>query len=435
MTQSVPDYLKWFHFKEQPFRMSPDPDFFFPSRAHKQAMDVLNYGISRGEGFMVLSGHAGTGKTMILKLLLEGMHQDKQAALIVTPAVSPKGLLSLLLEELGVKIPSERSELALLLKDFQEHILGLAKTNRGLLIVVDEAQDLPLETVEQLRLLSNIETGKKKLVQILLVGQPEIKNLLADPRLCQLTQRIVINEELSPLDEQETRDYVRFRLSRAGRPDLPISKGFMAALYKRTRGLPRLINRAMDRTLLMAAAAGSRGLNPAHIEQALSTLPEPGIATEARGFRDVVARFSPGKNLAFGAAGCLLGIGLCFLILGTELAPNVSNLTNESQAMVTEKTSHKHLQKGIPGVVSVKSARIHIMPSKRSAVLTIARSGSRIMVLEEKGRWYKVMTRDKKNGAVTGWLLKTQVERSFSAAYSLSEKKDMGRRHYGQRTI
>ncbi len=435
MTQSVPDYLNWFHFKEQPFRMSPDPDFFFPSRAHKQAMDVLNYGISRGEGFMVLSGHAGTGKTMLLRLLLQGLRQDKQVALIVTPAVSPKGLMNLLLEELGVKIPPERSELALLLKDFQEHILALAQTNKGLLIVVDEAQDLPLETLEQLRLLSNIETGKKKLIQILLVGQPEIKNLLADPRLCQLTQRIVINEELTPLDEQETTDYIRFRLSRAGRPDLPVSQSFLAALYKRTRGLPRLINRAMDRALLMAAAAGSKGLERLHLDQALSTLPEPGAGIETSRFKDLVSRFSLGKNLAYGGAGCMLGIVLCFFLLGTNMASIVHHGTGKIKTETVAQNTPDKLSKGIPGVVSVKSARIHVMPSKKSSVLTIAWAGCRVVVLDEMGKWYKVMAQNKDKKTITGWLLKTQVERGLSAANSFSRKEDMGSRHNGQRPI
>ena len=280
MDNSFPDYLIWFGLKEPPFRLSPDLEYYYPSKSHRQVLEVLKYGINRGEGFMVLSGHAGTGKTLLLRLLMKEMPPEKRTAFIVMPSVSPRGLLLLLLEELGIKTGNNNPELALLLKAFQECLLKLANSGEKLLIIIDEAQDLPLETVEQLRLLSNIETNKEKLVQILLVGQPELKNLLSDPRLCQLTQRIVINETLMPLSFEETKDYINFRLTKAGRGDLKFDDKFLEHLYTHSRGLPRLINRAMDRALLMAAASRSSGLQKNHLEAAASTLPEPGSVTK-----------------------------------------------------------------------------------------------------------------------------------------------------------
>ena len=279
MDSTFPDYLTWFGLKEPPFRLSPDLGYYYPSKPHRQVLEVFKYGLNRGDGFMVLSGHAGTGKTLLLRLLMKEMPPEKRTAFIVTPSVSPRGLLLLLLEELGIKTDKNSPELALLLKTFQECLLRLANDGEKLLIIIDEAQDLPLETVEQLRLLSNIETNKEKLVQILLVGQPEIKNLLSDPRLCQLTQRIVINETLMPLSFDEMKDYINFRLSKAGRGDLKFEKNFFEHLYRHSRGLPRLINRAMDRALLMAAASRSSGLFKSHLETAVSTLPEPGSVT------------------------------------------------------------------------------------------------------------------------------------------------------------
>ncbi len=276
MDTTFPDYLTWFGLKEPPFRLSPDIEYYYPSRSHRQVLEVLKFGINRGEGFMVLSGHAGTGKTMLLRLLMEEMPPEKKTALIVTPSVSPRGLLLLLLEELGIKTGNGNPELAILLKAFQECLLKLAGRGEKLLIIIDEAQDLPLETVEQLRLLSNVETKKEKLVQIVLAGQPELKNLLSDPRLCQLTQRVVINETLMPLSFEEVKDYVNFRLTRAGRGDLKLDNQFLECLFNHSGGLPRLINRVMDRALLMAAASRSQEPTKSHIEAAVSTLPEPG---------------------------------------------------------------------------------------------------------------------------------------------------------------
>ena len=432
MTQKVADYLRWFHFTEPPFRLSPDIDFFFPSKAHKQAIEILNYGISRGEGFMVLSGQAGTGKTMLLRLLLKGLGEEKQAAVIVTPAVSPQGLMSLLLEELKIPLKPERGELALLLKDFQEHIITLAQRGKGLLIVVDEAQDLPLETIEQLRLLSNIETGKRKLIQILLVGQPEIKDLLADPRLCQLTQRIVINEALNPLSEDETADYVRFRLSKAGRPDMKIEKGFFSILYKRTQGLPRLINRAMDRALLMAAASGSGELKSIHLKEALTTLPEPGFP-HRRTRLYLPKKSSMARNLTFAVAGCGVGAVLCFILFLTNMINIPSSLVDTKAIRVQTSLNHTKVT-GFPARVAVASARIHAQPSKKSPVLSIAKEGHGLLILKEKDHWYKVVSKDSQGVELHGWLLKKQVERSFSAANTFSEK-EMDRPEKRQRPI
>ena len=436
MAQAIPDYLKWFDFSEPPFRLSPDVDFFYPSSSHKQALDVLRYGISRGEGFMVLSGQAGTGKTMLLRLLLRELPHDKEAAFIVTPAVDPKGLMGLLMEELGFKLNPERSELALMLKDFQENIIRLAKEKRGILIVVDEAQDLPLETVEQLRLLSNIETGKQKLVQILLVGQPEIQALLSDPRLCQLTQRIVINEKLKPLSEPETRDYVRFRISKAGRADLGISHDFFKGLYKRTSGLPRLINRAMDRSLLMAAASCSKGLEASHLSDALSTLPEPGTISSGS-FRDGLKNLFPTawKNVAFAGIGCMLGIALCFPMFK---AHHLNTPIKRIQPLTASSANSGQKALLTPGAfktrVIVTRARIHLRPDKTSPVVTLVRKGQDLTVIERKKRWFKVMAKSEGESEFTGWLLKKQVEREIGET-DIYSQKEMDRTETARRPI
>ncbi len=271
----ISDYLPFFKLNAPPFRLSPDPDFFFPARPHRAALEVLKFAVERGEGFMVLTGCAGTGKTLLLRLLLKELPENKLPAVVVTPAVSPEGLVRLLLEELGIHIEEAHVEFAVLLKRLQDALIDLASSGRELLVIIDESQDLPVETLEQLRLLSNIELDDRKIIQILLMGQSELDHVLAHPGLRQLVQRIVINETLTPLSLQETGDYVTFRLARAGRADLEITGRALRALFKYTVGIPRMINRLMDRALIMAAARGARKVSREDIISAAGTLPVP----------------------------------------------------------------------------------------------------------------------------------------------------------------
>jgi general secretion pathway protein A len=268
----LPQYLGCFGFVRAPFRLSPDPEFFFPSEGHYSARAVLDYTIRGGEGFMALIGEAGTGKTLLLRMLLQKLGEAKIAALILCPSLSPAGLMQLLLNELGVKAP-ESAETAQLYTLFEQKLLELANAGHELLIVVDEAQNLPIETMEQLRMLSNIELSSRKLLQILLVGQPALEGVLRDPKLGQLTQRIVVYEHLEPFTLEESLEYVRHRLLKAGRDDLVLSKAAGRSLFEETHGIPRLINRLMDRALLFAGAEQADRVELCHIRQAGETLP------------------------------------------------------------------------------------------------------------------------------------------------------------------
>ncbi|MGQ9498897.1 MAG: ExeA family protein [Dissulfurimicrobium sp.] len=279
-----PDYISYFGFKDAPFRLSPDPSFFFPARAHLAAKEVLKFAIERGEGFMVLIGPAGTGKTLILRLILEGLHPDKLPVVVVSPTVNPPGLLRLILEEMGHPCDGELNDLAVLLKRFQAAVLDLASMGKDLFIVVDEAQNLPIDTLEQLRLLSNIETNRRKLLQILLIGQPELDATLYDPRLGQLAQRIVVREELRPFTMEEMGDYICFRLAKAGRADIRPDTGALSRLYAVSQGIPRLINKIMDRALLIASSHGRLVIEAKDINDACETMPIPRAAQPRSGW-------------------------------------------------------------------------------------------------------------------------------------------------------
>ncbi len=268
---SIP-YLPYYRFNQAPFRLSPDPECFFPSQTHISAEKIITHAILSGEGFMVLSGQAGLGKTLLLRRILRNTAHRKLPVIILSPNVDSAGLLHLLLNAIGVRHP-HNGNLALLVQLFQKATLKMVQSQpRDLFIVIDEAQNMPLETLEQLRMLSNLETSRRKLMQIILVGQIELETLLADRRLGQLAQRIVAHERLEPLNLDDVSHYVSYRLHRAGRPDLRLTPAAEKLLQRASRGIPRLINRIMDRTLLLAALEQPERFEKRHITEALKSI-------------------------------------------------------------------------------------------------------------------------------------------------------------------
>ena len=269
--QPTAQYLKLYGFRTTPFGLSPDPGFFYPSPTHLSAGKILSHAIANGEGFMVLTGRAGLGKTLLLRRILEHLEPRKVPVLILSPAVDASGLLQLLLGEVGLEY-NERMSTAQLLQIFQNHVLTMAGEDRELFIIVDEAQNMPLKTMEQLRMLSNLETGKRKLMQILLIGQTGLEKTLSDPKLGQLAQRIVVHERLQPLNLSQVASYVTYRLRRAGGENINLSAAGCRLLLQASRGIPRLINRIMDRTLLLASLDSTRDLSKRHVKTAITTM-------------------------------------------------------------------------------------------------------------------------------------------------------------------
>jgi general secretion pathway protein A len=266
------DYLSCYGLSCLPFGLSPDLKFFFPSRVHLSAREVLKYAVQNGDGFMVLTGQAGTGKTLLIRALLAELGSEKKTVVLTNPVLAPAGLLHQILLDLGLKVDANTGE-ANLLAIFQKILLRFGENNKEILIIVDEAQNMPLKTLEYLRMLSNIETGEKKLLQILLTGQPELEKLVNDPRLAQLRQRISVHECLRPFSLAETMQYVNYRLTKSGRGDVVFNRSARRVLHKLTGGVPRLINRLMDRTLLTACGNYEGQITGKHLKNAASTLP------------------------------------------------------------------------------------------------------------------------------------------------------------------
>lgn len=245
-------YLEYYGLTEAPFSITPDPRYVFLSDRHREALAHLLYGVGKGggSGFVQLTGEVGTGKTTVCRLLLEQLPEDTRVALVLNPKLSPLELLLAVCEELGVEVGGRQQHGQKELVDTLNHYL-LDAYAQGLqvVLIVDEAQELSRDSLEQIRLLTNLETPTQKLLQIILLGQPELRQMLDTPDLRQLAQRITARYHLEPLDAEETRAYVRHRLQVAGLEQMPFTRLGLTALYQRSGGIPRVINIVADRAM------------------------------------------------------------------------------------------------------------------------------------------------------------------------------------------
>jgi general secretion pathway protein A len=248
-------YTAFFGLGEKPFSITPDPRYLFLSERHAEALAHLLYGINEAGGFIQLTGEVGTGKTTIVRSLLGQIPNDAEVALILNPRVTPAEFLLTICEELRVRVPdSERSSVKALVDALNRHLLESYSQGRRVVVIVDEAQNLSPDVLEQVRLLTNLETATQKLLQIILIGQPELRDVLRRVELRQLAQRITGRYHLAPLSRRETSGYVRHRLRVAGATAELFTNGALAEVHHLARGIPRVINVVCDRALLGAYA-------------------------------------------------------------------------------------------------------------------------------------------------------------------------------------
>ena len=244
-------YQKYFGIEENPFALTPDPRYLLMTEGHQEALAHLLYGVSESGGFVLLTGEVGTGKTSVCRCLLEQLPPEAEVALILNPKLSEIELLAGICDELGIKHPETRS-LKVMVDLLSDHLLRLYSDGRHAVLIVDEAQNLSPDVLEQVRLLTNLETDKRKLLQIILIGQPELDDLLNRRELRQLAQRFTSRTHLQPLNAAETRAYIAHRLDVGGLSTETFSSGACAEVYRRSGGVPRLINSLCDRCLLAA---------------------------------------------------------------------------------------------------------------------------------------------------------------------------------------
>lgn len=264
------DYLTFFKLDDDPFRLTPDPEYFFPSQEHNEILNSLNYAIEQKEGFSLVIGQPGTGKTTILRILIDHWKDRAEIALVMTPRLQPEEFLQAVLEDLNIKLGGRsKNEM---LKAFRDILITHAATGKRIMIVVDEAQNMPDETIEELRLLSNLETEKEKLLQIILMGQPELQKKLDAAHLKQLDQRITIRAVLRPLTRSETSDYINFRLIKAGKGTIVFDEESRKKIYDMSKGIPRVINLVASRALMAAFVSGSASVSRDHVKYAIEHL-------------------------------------------------------------------------------------------------------------------------------------------------------------------
>ncbi|MCC5828212.1 MAG: AAA family ATPase [Phycisphaeraceae bacterium] len=245
-------YLDYYGLKIEPFSITPDPRFLYFTRRHREALDHILYGIQGRKGFIQITGEVGSGKTTLCRALLDRLDPPRyQTALILNPCLTELEMLRSILAELHLPARADEDRLTLL-ERLNAFLLEQARLDRDVILIIDEAQNMSLELLEQVRMLSNLETDQRKLLQIILVGQPELREKLDDPRLRQLRQRILVRFHLTALSYDEMNEYIqhRLRLSGAARR-LQFDRAALRAIFRYTRGTPRLINAVCDKTLLL----------------------------------------------------------------------------------------------------------------------------------------------------------------------------------------
>jgi general secretion pathway protein A len=263
-------YQDFYHLKKEPFHITPNPEFLFLSPSHKQALGSIVYGVRNRKGFIVITGEVGVGKTTVLRSYLEGVAKQKTKVIyIFNTNVSFKNLLKTIYKELGLDPKS--GDIVDMLNDLYQILMEEYKQGNTVLLIADEAQNMPIETLENLRMLSNLETSNDKLLQIVLIGQYEFEEILNLHELRQLKQRIVLRSTIVPLSQKESIAYIRHRLGKAALNGGPVfTKGAMKKIVKEAKGIPRILNILCDNALITGFGYKKRPVNSKIVDEVIT---------------------------------------------------------------------------------------------------------------------------------------------------------------------
>jgi len=297
-------YLSHFGLDEPPFRITPHTDFFFGGAKRGATLEALLYAITHDEGIVKVSGEVGSGKTMLCRVLMERLPEQVQTILLSNPALTRDEIIYAIAEELDVRPPGER--MSLLLLKLQERLINLYGENQRVVLLIDEAHAMPQETLEQIRLLSNLESSRSKLLQIVLFGQPELDEHLNLPHMRQLKERITHSFRLEPMLRSDIEAYLDFRMRAAGyRGPSVFSAAAVRQIVKASEGLTRRVNILADKSLLAAFAANDHGISATHVKRAIR---------DSEFYRSGVSKAKIGLAAGGLAAGLALGLGLHYLL-------------------------------------------------------------------------------------------------------------------------
>ena len=339
-------YLDFYNLREAPFSITPDPEFLFFSNTHKSVIDKVLYGIDNRMGFILLIGEVGTGKTTICRSIMDKLDGNAELVYLINPSVSGRELISGILDDLGIPYPPESSKKDLI--GHLNHFFLSAEKNTPVVIIIDDAQTMPIDALEDLRLLSNLETDKEKLLQMVLVGQPELLALIGRPEMRQLRQRVAINCRLEFLAKEEIDGYIARRLFIAGdRGHIRFTRKAVKLIVGASNGIPRLINKICDYALTAGYIADDFLIKPEYIKKALKELgnldfnkdPTFGIGPDRMQRR--------GKKLIFALAACL--VILLLILFSSQLSKfNVFEKKGDHTPAPDQGTSPAVVEKVIP---------------------------------------------------------------------------------------
>jgi len=308
-------YEKFFYLTENPFNITPDPRYLYLSSKHAEAIDLLLYGIKNKKGFIMLTGEVGTGKTTLCRAIMERLPVRTESALILNPMLSGTDLLRTITDDFGLRVEGESVKAHL--DSLNGFLIKAAGSGCTAVVIIDEAQNLSAPTLEMIRMLTNLETEKEKLLQIVLIGQPELRTKLAAPGLRQLNQRITVRYDLTPLDYEETEAYIHNRLFIAGGgATVRFESDATRAVFGASLGIPRVINIVCDRVLTSAYIEESRKVDARIVERALEELRSEGFFATGRetSAEPAYRRFLPHIAVSAFAASFTLGIFLAPVI-------------------------------------------------------------------------------------------------------------------------
>ncbi|MBU0991040.1 MAG: AAA family ATPase [Proteobacteria bacterium] len=270
-------YHKYFGLRERPFQLVPNPNYLYLSKYHEEALAHLKYAISHGEGFAEITGEVGTGKTTLCRVFLESLNKNTEVAYIFNPNLSSVELIKAINDEF--EIDSRADNTKELIDHLNQFLLKKKEKKKNIVLLIDEAQNLSKDVLEQLRILSNLETSTQKLLQIILVGQPELDIIINSHEMRQLAQRITIRCHLFPLDLKETRDYILHRIHVASqKPQVTLSNSAFRKIYRYSGGIPRLINILCDRAFLAAYVEKKNAITGKIVQKAIIELESKNIS-------------------------------------------------------------------------------------------------------------------------------------------------------------